>query len=74
MTISGSKCWDCAKYNSGCSWAENFTPIEGWVATPTKNAYGIESYTVYDCPEFVRDAYNSGLRRMKDGPKVVKEF
>lgn len=51
-------CWDCAKNGGLCSWSENFTPVEGWEAVPTKiQAYGhadgvIDSYKVISCPEF----------------------
>lgn len=56
-------CWDCKKATNGdlCPWAENFTPVEGWEATPTRiiSAYnpegnGITSYCVHKCPLFER--------------------
>ena len=26
-------CWTCVKFAKGCSWSEEFKPIEGWIAT-----------------------------------------
>ena len=64
-------CWECAKATGRCSWSDEFIPVEGWNAKPTKKrVYGggeFESYLVIECPEFERDAYNNGLKRM---PKV----
>ena len=59
---SDQPCWDCAKYYNGCSWSRDFTPLEGWVATPTYKA-GVtrsdgtryppmKSYHITYCPEF----------------------
>lgn len=53
-------CWECAKNGGLCSWSENFTPVEGWDAVPTKiqargHANGeeyIDSFRVISCPEF----------------------
>ena len=56
-------CWDCAKAVKGCSWSRDFEPVPGWKAVPTK-IYGkarsddnrrIDSFAVYECPEFVPD-------------------
>lgn len=45
-------CWSCKKVTrSGCSWAKNHTPVEGWNAKKTKKAK-IESYRVIECPEY----------------------
>lgn len=58
-------CWDCAKATGYCSWSSILEPVKGWTAYPTKaNTY--ESYRVTECPEFVRDAYNCGMKRYKD--------
>lgn len=52
-------CWNCANAcNKGCSWSEDFTPVEGWKAEPyIKNGVTSEiiSYEVIECPEFVSD-------------------
>ena len=60
-------CWDCQKACGGCSWSRDFTPVPGWKAKPTKiisyttNGSGrratkkkfyIDSFAVYECPEF----------------------
>lgn len=53
-------CWECAKNGGLCSWSENFTPVENWKAVPTKiqarghadNVNTVDSYDVYECPEF----------------------
>lgn len=49
-------CWDCQNARgNGCSWFRNFTPVPGWVAEKG-DLYGVDdSYTVKECPEFVRD-------------------
>ena len=51
-------CWDCEKAGGGCSWSKSFTPVEGWTAIPTKvrsdslSIRHIDSFDVYECPEF----------------------
>lgn len=49
-------CWSCKNACGGCSWSRDFTPVEGWNATPTKiNSHRlgqIDSYIIHDCPEF----------------------
>ena len=59
-----SLCWDCQRAASKpcdqCSWAKNFTPVEGWDATPTicdQHAYGNygSSFFVRSCPEYIAD-------------------
>ena len=43
-------CFKCAKSScGGCSWAKDFTPVEGWIAETVK--YN-NSYRIYWCPEF----------------------
>ena len=37
---------------NGCSWAEDFTPVEGWDAVQNKNGWFVR-----DCPEFCSDAW-----------------
>ena len=78
MSLS-TKCWDCAKATGGCSWSNSFEPVKGWVAVPTKVKIhksknpteemirDNSSYVVIDCPEFLRDAYNNGLKRYIEG-------
>lgn len=48
-------CWDCEKSFGRCSWSKDFVPVENWKAEPTKvrTHYSyIDSYDVYECPEF----------------------
>ena len=54
-------CWECKKNGGMCSWSRSFTPVEGWIATPTvlQGGYGaknpiINSFDVYSCPEFIK--------------------
>lgn len=56
-------CWDCKKATGFCSWSEDFTPVEGWKATPTRvkisnrqNGEDIftDSFIVHECPLFER--------------------
>lgn len=59
-------CYYCAKSTiSGCSWSNEFKPVEGLDAIPTRllyitakykgkrKRYYSDSYDVYSCPEFV---------------------
>lgn len=62
-------CWDCANYAKGCNWSECFKPVKGWEAVPTKTMH-FDSYIVYECPKFKRDAYNAGMYRM-DNKKIT---
>ena len=67
---SSTLCWHCGKStNQGCSWSRRFRPVDGWKADlkPIKlNAKKIvESYCVYECPEFVEDE-NSKKEREKE--------
>lgn len=62
-------CWNCANACGGCSWSDHWVhePIEGWTAVrrDITNKFGenVESYIVFDCPEFIRDAYDGGSRK-----------
>lgn len=61
--IKQSKCWDCANStNGGCDWSYDLTPVDGWIAEYNAEK---ESYCVIDCPEFVRDSYEYGLKRIE---------
>ena len=63
-------CWDCKRsYKNMCSWAMNYEPVEGWIATQTHNKY-TDSYLVKKCPLFDRDGYNGGSKRPPKGVKV----
>ena len=57
-----SLCWDCANSTEwGCSWAQEFTPVDGWDAVEQKNGY-----MVIRCPEFDRNSYGFGLYRTQE--------
>ncbi len=63
-------CWDCRKACGGCSWSSypDYEPVAGWTAIGTKirmnsNVYA-QSYIVIACPEFDRDGYDGGARRV----------
>ena len=56
-------CWSCKRATGSCSWSEDFTPVEGWEAIPTKvkvakskgrNKTFTDSYLVRKCPLFER--------------------
>ena len=68
MTTPKTICWDCAKYCGLCSWSKDAVPVEGWNAVPTvkKPYHGepLESFLVLNCPEFQRDAWDGGLKRL----------
>lgn len=59
-------CWDCQNAISGCSWARNFTPVEGWTAVPTEiEPFGTstkptKSFCVLNCPLFIKDEKRGG--------------
>lgn len=59
-----TQCWDCAKATGGCSWSQEYVPVEGWEAIPTRKKT-FDSFLILDCPEFERDAILGGLKRVK---------
>lgn len=64
-------CWDCKKALGGCPWSDSFKPVEGWGATKVNKsgAKPYDTYSIYSCPEFERDAYDGGQKREK---RVIK--
>ena len=67
-------CWKCANACGKCSWSDgSFTPVEGWVAEPTKlHGYRgdggvIDSFRVIECPLYEDDTqqYNRKVKRNK---------
>lgn len=48
-------CWNCKKATGGCSWVDDFKPVDGWDATPTMVDDMEESFEIKSCPEFVED-------------------
>lgn len=55
-----SICGSCvnALGETACEWAENFTPVDGWTATPMmiseNQRYAQQSYLVERCPKYKR--------------------
>ena len=51
-------CWQCQYATGGCSWSNQFKPVEGWDATPhTIRDCGtskIHTYRIYSCPQFIK--------------------
>ena len=59
-------CWDCRRsVKKSCSWSRRFRPVQGWDADEVyiKGTPGV-SYCVNDCPKFVRDSLNYGMKRL----------
>lgn len=51
-------CWECANSCGGCSWSQEFKPVEGWEAEPTiveDTQCEYESFNVKSCPQFKPD-------------------
>ena len=48
-------CWNCRKATGGCSWADDFKPVEGWEARPTMIDDMEQSFEIKSCPEFEQD-------------------
>lgn len=61
---SHTLCWDCANACCGCTWSQSLRPVKGWKAIQVHNN-AFTSYIVQECPEFKRDAYQGGVKRMK---------
>lgn len=69
-------CWNCKRCtnldNLPCPWAENFTPVEGWTATPGRQYFDYlqgggkefdsQTYAITACPLFIQDKPFSTLR------------
>lgn len=55
-----SRCCSCVNAcgETACSWAKDFTPVEGWDAEPSvispQYSYRQDSYLVYSCPLYKR--------------------
>ena len=59
-----SICWACANATGGCTWADELKPVDGWKAKPTIKD-NQDTFQVLDCPEYVQDCLDFGLRRQK---------
>lgn len=60
-------CWDCHNATGGCPWSDNGKPVKGWTAKEVQKTNGkpYSTYIIYDCPLFIRDAINGGLKKYK---------
>lgn len=68
-------CWDCANATGGCFWSNSLEPVEGWTVEesnkdPKTGEY--KSILVLECPEFIRDAYGNGMKRIKG--KLLEDY
>lgn len=60
MKNKGQICWDCKNAcGNGCSWFQNFEPVDGWKAKETlisdSHKRLINSFKITRCPQFVPD-------------------
>lgn len=60
---SATLCWDCKRAIGGCRWSEKLKPVKGWVAVSVEKDTG-RTYNVIECPLFIRDSYDHGLRKL----------
>lgn len=62
-TKSHTICWDCANACGNCSWSSvQPVPVSGWVAKPIFKQKSSGSFIVYECPLFIRDAVDGGMK------------
>ncbi len=72
-------CWQCAKACGGCSWSNKaHKPVEGWTAERRdlhiqNSSVPVESYVVYDCPEYASDEREHGLDSRAQGFTHTKQ-
>ncbi len=61
MNQKDTLCWKCKNACGNCPWSDgSFTPIDGWVATPTiiyNPDSTIPSYHITECPLFIEDDF-----------------
>lgn len=69
-------CWDCKNAtNNDCPWADHGDPVPGWGARATKikhrhgtgDAVITDSFHVWRCPLFERDAERGGMKKVALG-------
>lgn len=63
---SNTLCLRCRNsYTNGCSWARDFTPVDGWCALPTAITFQKkqeQSFMVLMCPKFKEEAQDQDER------------
>jgi hypothetical protein len=80
-------CWDCANATDfdACPWSDCGEPVPGWIAKPApiqfkgrardgKYQKTTESYVVYECPKFKRDAWRGGQKDYAQNLKKIDGF
>lgn len=74
MATNMSLCWDCCNATGNCLWSRYGKPVPGWEADYLKpnGTKPYDTYLVRDCPEFVRDSYDGGIRREQREIKLTK--
>ena len=75
----GQPCWSCQNaYANKCCWFRDFTPVEGWGATPSicdkvnydGNIKLVHSFEIHSCPNYVSDKIKTRKKKtMKRLPK-----
>ena len=69
-------CWDCKNATGGCSWSSEFKPVKGWVAKKIgkTTARPYSTYKVEQCPEFVRDSCDGGLKKLDQKKESIYDL
>lgn len=67
MCSKDQLCLSCRKCGGLCSWSKNFTPVEGWTATPTKIPRGLPSYKITACPEYEYEGLCLSCKKFQEG-------
>lgn len=47
---SEQPCWTCDRAYGGCPWSQTFSPVPGWIASPTLVNGVYPSYRITYCP------------------------
>lgn len=48
-------CWTCERAYGGCPWSQSFSPVPGWIASPTLVNGVYPSYRITYCPLYTGD-------------------
>ena len=75
-------CWNCQRATGGCSWSQNFKPVDGWKVQKTSiresGVRNFESVKVLECPKFVEDENRQKIlnfcQKMKKSENLVNEL
>ena len=72
--INQTLCWDCKWATGGCRWSDYLKPVKGWTAITRNTKEHSVNYIVQDCPQFIRDAYNNGLKRLDQHEEEINKI